>query len=86
MWISCSRELPPTGKIVLVTDGDQVGPGFLCCDWHFESGKTKSKFVRPVALDPLEGIIAWRKLPSPPGKWEKKCLRIWWRIKSKIYS
>lgn len=59
-WIKCSKKMPKIAKIVLVTDGNQVGLGFRGL------GKDPKSWTRPVANDVLIGIIAWSLLPKPP--------------------
>lgn len=68
-WIACTKRLPVKGRIVLVTNGKQVGIGFQ----GFGSGKMRVTldnvfWMRPVTLDPLLGITHWQNLPRPPRK------------------
>lgn len=60
-WIRCEKRLPKKGKIVLITDGELVGIGFL----GFYDDDKEIVFCRPVSLDPLYDVIAWQTLPKP---------------------
>jgi len=63
MWIRCLDRLPAKGKIVLVSDGVNVGMGFMGLHGARRIKKTPF-FFRPVTLDPLHNIIAWQHLPK----------------------
>ena len=60
VWIECKDEMPNSCEVVLITDGEIIGLGFIGFD---QDNKT---FVRPIVLDPLHHIVAWAKIPSAP--------------------
>jgi len=66
-WILCAKRLPPKGKIVMITNGVQVGFGFRGLGGRTNREDKKNLvFYRPVVLDPLVGIKAWQYLPKAP--------------------
>lgn len=66
-WIKCLDRSPKESKIVLVTDGHQVGLGFLGFNATYKKIINGQLYwMRPISLDPLKDIIAWAHLPRPP--------------------
>lgn len=63
-WILCKDKLPKKGQIVLITDGKQVGFGFMGLHGDKRS-KSKPVFYQPILLQRFEGMIAWQPLPKP---------------------
>lgn len=56
-WVDVNERHPPSGKVVLVTDGQNVGPACMPVGkfgWKMESGII------------VKGITHWQPLPDPP--------------------
>jgi hypothetical protein len=82
-WINCKKRLPEVRKIVLVTDGYLVGIGFRGA---FGMDEKLPQFFRPVMLDRLYGILAWKPLPKPFKNNERKKVKRNIKDRLKIYS
>lgn len=63
MWIKCSDKLPKKGVIVLISNDVGVGVGFMGLHGAKRSKKNPI-FFRPIALDPIQGIVAWQPMPE----------------------
>jgi len=70
-WNDVKKSLPTSFEIVLVTNGRVVGLGFIGCRFYPKKIDRTNVFTRPVSLDALYDIVAWKRIPKVPKKYRK---------------